>query len=184
MALPPSRGVPPVRSVAGGRGDHGHPAPLHRPGPERPRHRAPRPGRTHRTRQPRTVRPVSPVGRQPSPRPPATLRTGGTPLEGGRAMRLGLIYAFVYRAVAAAWPAGVVRRGWRLAGLVWVGTVFAEFIGPFNVLHQPPALSLVAWAFWAIVALMEGYAIASVSRDDPLWATERPHRGLGLTPPL
>lgn len=75
----------------------------------------------------------------------------------------GLVYAFVYRAVSDAWPAGVLSRGWRIAGLVWVGTVFSEFIGPFNVLHQPPALSLIAWAFWAIAALMEGYAIAAVA---------------------
>jgi hypothetical protein len=72
-------------------------------------------------------------------------------------------YAFVYHSVAAAWPAGVVSRGWRLAVLVWIGCVFSEFIGPFNVLHQPPALSVIAWAFWAFSALLEGYAIAFVA---------------------
>jgi hypothetical protein len=47
--------------------------------------------------------------------------------------------------------------------VVWIGTVFSEFIGPFNVLRQPIGLSVVAWAFWAVCALMEGYAIAVVT---------------------
>jgi hypothetical protein len=75
----------------------------------------------------------------------------------------GLVYAFVYRSAAASWPAGVLNRGWRLAVVVWIGTIFSEFIGPFNVLHQPPALSAIAWAFWAVAALLEGYAIATVA---------------------
>ena len=75
----------------------------------------------------------------------------------------GLACAFVYRSVAAAWPKGVVGRGWRLALIVWMGTVFSEFIGPFNVLHQPLALSVIAWAFWAVCALLQGYTIAYVA---------------------
>jgi len=74
-------------------------------------------------------------------------------------------YAFVYRSVAAAWPAGVLRRGWRLALIVWLGTVFSELVGPFNVLHQPLSLSVIAWAFWAVAAVLEGYAIAFVAEQ-------------------
>lgn len=48
-----------------------------------------------------------------------------------------LAYAFVYRSFAPAWPAGIAKRGWRLAIVVLIGTVFSEFISPFNVLHQP-----------------------------------------------
>jgi|SRR5262245_16139085 len=75
----------------------------------------------------------------------------------------GLVYAFVYRSVARAWPAGLLQRGWRLAALVWAGTVFSEFIGPFNVLREPPALSAIALAFWAVAAVLEAYAIAFVA---------------------
>jgi hypothetical protein len=74
-----------------------------------------------------------------------------------------MAYAFVYRSFASAWPAGTVSRGWRLAIVVWIGTVFSEFVGPFNVLRQPIGLSAIAWAFWAVCALMEGYAIAFVT---------------------
>ena len=74
-----------------------------------------------------------------------------------------MAYAFVYRSFAPGWPAGIAQRGWRLAVVVWIGTVFSEFIGPFNVLRQPIQLSVVAWAFWAVCALLEGYATAFVA---------------------
>jgi hypothetical protein len=74
-----------------------------------------------------------------------------------------IAYAFLYRSLAAGWPIRITSRGWRLAVIVWIGTVFAEFIGPFNVLHQPLSVSVIAWAFWAVCALFEGYAIAYVA---------------------
>jgi hypothetical protein len=57
----------------------------------------------------------------------------------------GIAYAFVYRSIAAAWPVGLHRRAVRLAFVVWLGTVFAESMGPFNVLElrrrrTPPVL--------------------------------------------
>jgi hypothetical protein len=73
-----------------------------------------------------------------------------------------LAYAFVYRSVAPAWPSGVSRRAWRLALLIWLSTVFSEFMGPFNVLHQPFSLSVIAWAFWAVAAAAAAIAIAYV----------------------
>jgi hypothetical protein len=66
---------------------------------------------------------------------------------------LGVGYAFVYRSVAPAWPPGFLSRAWRLALIAWLPAVFAEFIGPFNVLHQPAVLSLLALGFWAVSAL-------------------------------
>jgi hypothetical protein len=77
----------------------------------------------------------------------------------GGMVLFALAYAFVYRSVAPAWPAGRHARAWRLAILVWISALFAEFIGPFNVLHQPLALSAAAAAFWAVPALLEAYAI-------------------------
>lgn len=74
----------------------------------------------------------------------------------------GIAYAFVYRATAAAWPVGLHRRALRLGVVVWLGTVFAEFMGSFNVLHQPFSLSVVAWAFWAVCSLAEAYVLVFV----------------------
>jgi hypothetical protein len=80
----------------------------------------------------------------------------------GGMLLFGLGYAFVYRSVAPAWPVGLHSRAWRLGLIVWVGTVFFEFMGPFNVLHQPLSLSLVAWAMWAVCAFAEAYALVFV----------------------
>src|SRR5262245_37987186 len=90
-------------------------------------------------------------------------RTLETPLVvvGGLVL-FGLAYAFVYRSVSPSWPQGIVSRGWRLALIVWLATVFSEFMGPFNVLRQPLTLSVLAWSFWAVPALAEGFAIAYV----------------------
>jgi hypothetical protein len=41
----------------------------------------------------------------------------------------GLAYAFVYGSVASARPTGVVHRGWRLATIMWLSTLFSEFMG-------------------------------------------------------
>jgi hypothetical protein len=90
-------------------------------------------------------------------------RTLDTPfvIVGGLVL-FGLAYAFVYRSVSPSWPRGLLSRGWRLALIVWLSTVFSEFMGPFNVLHQPLNLSVLAWSFWAVPALAEGFAIAYV----------------------
>ncbi|MFG1943976.1 hypothetical protein [Nonomuraea sp. NPDC048826] len=74
----------------------------------------------------------------------------------------GIGYAFLYRSVAPAWPAGLNRRAGRLGLVVWLGAVFGEFMGPFNVLHQPWNLSLLAWTFWAVCAFAEAYVIVLV----------------------
>jgi hypothetical protein len=74
----------------------------------------------------------------------------------------GIAYAFLYRSIGPAWPVGLNRRALRLASVVWLGTVFAEFMGPFNVLHQPLSLSVVAWAFWAVCSLAEAYVLVFV----------------------
>lgn len=80
----------------------------------------------------------------------------------------GVVYAFLYRSISQGWPAGLSARALRLAAVVWAGAVFSEFMGPFNVLHQPLYLSVVAWAFWAAPALAEAFAIVTV--------LERPQR--------
>jgi hypothetical protein len=74
----------------------------------------------------------------------------------------GIAYAFVYRSIGPAWEPGVHGRAVRLGLIVWLSTVFAEFMGPFNVLHQPLALSVLAWAMWAGCAFAEAYALVFV----------------------
>jgi hypothetical protein len=34
--------------------------------------------------------------------------------------------------------------------------------GPFNVLHQPIGISVIAWGFWAVCSLAEAYAVVYV----------------------
>lgn len=80
----------------------------------------------------------------------------------GGMVLFGIGYAFVYRTIAPAWPVGVHSRAWRLALIVWLGAVFAEFMGPFNVLHQPLGISVIAWAFWAVCSAAEAYALVYV----------------------
>jgi hypothetical protein len=74
----------------------------------------------------------------------------------------GVVFAFVYRSVSPAWPTGTRAKATRLAAIIWIAAVFSEFMGPFNVLHQPLYLSVVAWAFWAVPALAEAFAITTV----------------------
>jgi hypothetical protein len=81
----------------------------------------------------------------------------------GGMILFGIGYAFVYRSIAPAWPAGLHSRAWRLGLIVWLGAVFAEFIGPFNTLHQPLQLSALAWAMWAVCAFAEAYILVFVA---------------------
>jgi hypothetical protein len=80
----------------------------------------------------------------------------------GGMVAFGLAYALLYRSVAAAWPVGIPARVWRLALVIWLAGVFSEFMGPFNVLRQPLSLSVIAWGFWAVAALLEALVIVAV----------------------
>jgi hypothetical protein len=86
----------------------------------------------------------------------------------------GVVYAFAYRSVAPAWPARTAARAARLAVGIWIAAVFSEFMGPFNVLHQPLALSIVAWAFWAVPALAAAVAITTVVERRPRTTAQTP----------
>jgi hypothetical protein len=80
----------------------------------------------------------------------------------GGMIAFGIAYALLYRSVASAWPVGIHARAWRLALVIWLAGVFSEFMGPFNVLHQPLPLSVVAWGFWAVSAVAEAYTLVWV----------------------
>ena len=75
----------------------------------------------------------------------------------------GVAHAFVYRSVAAAWPAGVIPRSLRMAGLIFLMSfLFREFFTPFNQFGEPLPLIAVELVFWALVALAEAFAIVGI----------------------
>lgn len=75
----------------------------------------------------------------------------------------GFIHATVYQSVASAWPAGVIPRATRFAGLLFaVGFVFWEFFTPFNLFGEPLLLIGLELIFWMIIAGAEAMTIAVV----------------------
>ena len=75
----------------------------------------------------------------------------------------GLIHAVIYRWLSRAWPPGISARALRFALIVFVlSYVFWEFFTPFNQFGEPLRLLVLEVGFWAIIALAEGFAIASV----------------------
>jgi hypothetical protein len=75
----------------------------------------------------------------------------------------GVGYAVLFRSVASAWPHGLHQRALRLALIVWLATAFSEFMGPFNVLHEPITPATLSLGFWAVSALAEAYALVLVA---------------------
>jgi hypothetical protein len=75
----------------------------------------------------------------------------------------GIVHAFIYRSVSVAWPAGVLPRATRFAGLVFF-MVFAfwEFFTPFNQFGEPLQLVALELLFWAAIAIAEALVIAAV----------------------
>lgn len=75
----------------------------------------------------------------------------------------GIGHAFIYRSVSAAWPVGIFQRAMRFAGLLFfMSFLFWEFFTPFNQFGEPLRLIALELLFWAIIAIAESFAIASV----------------------
>jgi hypothetical protein len=75
----------------------------------------------------------------------------------------GIGHALIYRWLSGAWPAGVVPRALRLAGLLFFMTfLFWEFFTPFNQFGEPLPLIALELCFWALIALAESFAIVFV----------------------
>jgi hypothetical protein len=78
----------------------------------------------------------------------------------------GIIHAYLFRWLSVSWPQGIVNRGLRFAGLVFVMTfLFWEFFTPFNLFGEPLHLIAVELVFWACIALADGVVIAAILRD-------------------
>jgi hypothetical protein len=72
-------------------------------------------------------------------------------------------HAWIYRTLAVAWPNGVWPRTWRFGGLIFFMTyLFWEFFTPFNQLGEPLPLIALELAFWLLIALADGFAIAAI----------------------
>jgi hypothetical protein len=75
----------------------------------------------------------------------------------------GFIHATVYQSVASAWPAGVIPRAARFAGLLFgIGFAFWEFFTPFNLFGEPVLLIGLELVFWAVIAGAEALPITAV----------------------
>jgi hypothetical protein len=84
------------------------------------------------------------------------------PIIGGIVL-FGILHAFIYRWLAAAWPAGIVPRALRFAALhFFMAFLFWEFFTPFNQFGEPLALVALELVFWAIIALAEAFVIAAI----------------------
>ena len=75
----------------------------------------------------------------------------------------GVIFAFLFRSIQAAWPPKRWSRIWRLALLIWIATLFFEFMGPLNVLRESPSVQWIELVFWAGCSLAEAAIIVSTS---------------------
>ena len=75
----------------------------------------------------------------------------------------GIGYAFLYRSIGAGWPGGPHRRALRLALIGWLAAAFSEFMGPFNVLHEPVPLVALSLGFWSVPALSQAYVIVFIA---------------------
>jgi hypothetical protein len=75
----------------------------------------------------------------------------------------GVIHAYIFRWISPAWPVGILNKGLRFAGLIFLTTfLFWEFFTPFNLFGEPIHLLGLELIFWACIALADGLAIAAV----------------------
>lgn len=75
----------------------------------------------------------------------------------------GIAHAFIYRSISPAWPAGILPRAMRFAGVLFFMTfLFWEFFTPFNQFGEPLQLIALELLFWAAVAAAEAFVIAAI----------------------
>jgi hypothetical protein len=87
----------------------------------------------------------------------------------------GVGYAVLLRSVAAAWPASVWARTWRLAAVIWgLSCAFFELLGPVNLLGEPLGLVMLELVFWAAAALAEAAVVSALLPHRRAQAQEAP----------
>lgn len=84
------------------------------------------------------------------------------PIIGGL-MLFGIGHAFIYQWLSTTWPPGIMPRSLRFAGLLFFMTfLFWEFFTPYNQFGEPLPLVALELFFWALIAIAESFAIASI----------------------
>ena len=75
----------------------------------------------------------------------------------------GIGHAFIYQWLVTAWPTGIIARAWRMAALIFFHSfLFWEFFTPYNQFGEPLPLIGLELTFWAIIAIAEAFAIATI----------------------
>lgn len=75
----------------------------------------------------------------------------------------GIIHAYLFRWLSAAWPEGIFKRGVRFACIVFImAFLFWEFFTPFNMFGEPLHLIAIELVFWSCIALADGFSIAAI----------------------
>ena len=75
----------------------------------------------------------------------------------------GLLHAYVFHWLRPALPRGVLRSALAFGGLVFSTMfLFWEFFTPFNMFGEPLSLIALELAFWVLIALADGLAIAAL----------------------
>ena len=76
----------------------------------------------------------------------------------------GIVHAIIYQWLSPAWPTGIWKRACRMAMLVFfLSFLFWEFFTPFNQFGEPPLFIGLELLFWATIAIVESFVIATVS---------------------
>lgn len=80
----------------------------------------------------------------------------------------GIGHAIIYQWLAPAWPSSIKARAWRMAALVFfLSFLFWEFFTPFNQFGEPALLIGLELIFWATIAIVESFVIATMSEWKP-----------------
>ena len=102
---------------------------------------------------------------------PRPLMFENGPLYMAIAAAIGIVHGLIFMLVEPALGRSSLARGLWFAVVIWaLLALYFEFHAPFNMFREPVALVVLELFFWAIVALVEGIAIAFIygkSRADP-----------------
>lgn len=80
----------------------------------------------------------------------------------------GIVHAYLYRWLSPSWPAGMARRAFLFALIVFLMTfLFWEFFTPFNQLGEPLGLIAIELGFWAVIALADGFTLSAIMERAP-----------------
>lgn len=78
---------------------------------------------------------------------------------------LGVLHSFVYHKISGSLGRTRLTRGVQFGLIIWIFQfAFFEYFTPFNLFGEPPPLVALELGIWFVVAIVEGLAIALISR--------------------